>query len=252
MKEEELFEKRLQDLADASFQNNQYTFTGFLTPMEYSLFLGIEAQLHYANPTTFGGTKDCQRKMLRFGDMERLGYEEPFPIVCLKAVPLAKKFADKLTHRDFLGALMNLGIERNQIGDLCVRDNVGYFFVTTRMADYICTKLSRVKHTSVLCKQTDDIPDDWAGTLVERTIQADSERIDGMVARVYNLSRSQAAEQFRAQKVFVNGALCENFSRRVQPGDEITLRGKGKFIYDGILSQSKKGHYQMAIREYRG
>ena len=87
------------------------------------------------------GTEGCERQMLRFGSEETLGYEEAFPISCVVIRPSAPKFAEELTHRDFLGALMNLGIERDVLGDIIVRDAVGYVFCEDAMAD-----LSGKKH----------------------------------------------------------------------------------------------------------
>ena len=75
--------------------------------------------------------------MLRFGDEAMCGYDMPFPIDCIKMAPLNKKFADKLTHRDFLGALMGAGIARETVGDICVGKGSCDFFVTAEIAPYI-------------------------------------------------------------------------------------------------------------------
>ena len=77
----------------------------------------------------FGGAAGAERVMIRFGDEESLGYEQPFPIAIIKAEPVSPKFAEKLTHRDFLGAILNLGIERSTVGDIIVRESTAYFFV---------------------------------------------------------------------------------------------------------------------------
>ena len=73
----------------------------------------IKKEISYVPFDVFGGTENCERLMIRFGSEELFGYEEPFPICCLLAEPLIEKFADNFTHRDFLGAIMNLGIERD-------------------------------------------------------------------------------------------------------------------------------------------
>ena len=70
--------------------------------------------------TLFGGCDETERNIARFVDSEEPGYEEDFPIVCLEILPKSEKFAEPLCHRDFLGALMNLGIERKNIGDISV------------------------------------------------------------------------------------------------------------------------------------
>ena len=120
-KEEAIFQNRIMELAERSYKQSCYTFTEFLTLPQIDLCLSMVNRLNYAGMTFFGGATDCDRKVLRFGKTEDLGYEEPFPIVCLKIEPLAEKFAKELTHRDYLGALMNLGIQRENLGDIFVQ-----------------------------------------------------------------------------------------------------------------------------------
>ena len=121
-KEEQQLKNRIKDLADKSFRQNVYTFTGFLGLSEQDLFWKMiqKGELSYAAHKLFGGYEEAERVIVRFGAEDDLGYEEDFPIVCVHIKPLIVKFADALSHRDFLGALMNLGIERSTLGDIRV------------------------------------------------------------------------------------------------------------------------------------
>ena len=76
-------------------------------------------------------------------------------------------------------------------------------------------------------------------------------RLDGLVAEIYHLSRSQSLTLFREKRVFVNGRLMENNSRSCKPGEVVNVRGFGKFIYDGIGYTTKKGKQRVRIRIYR-
>lgn len=114
--EETLLQKRFQELAEKAYARGIYTFTNFLGLAEQDIFSRTESAISYVPHSIFGGADGCERVMVRFGDEDLCGYEQPFPIVCVKAEPLNHKFADALTHRDFLGALMNLGIDRAQLG----------------------------------------------------------------------------------------------------------------------------------------
>lgn len=144
----------IADLAKRSYSDSVYTFSGFLSLAEQSEIHAAEKDLAYAGITFFGGTDGCERQMVRFGSFENLGYEENFPIVTLVIAPLNSKFSDDLTHRDFLGAIMNLGVNRDVIGDILVRENTGYIFCDQKIARYLSENLDRVKHTSgyMLCK----------------------------------------------------------------------------------------------------
>lgn len=250
METEELIKKRFRELAQKCYQNNQYTFTGFLGLSDVSCFYEMEKELSYVPFKLWGGSELCERVMLRFGSEDMLGYEEPFPITCICAKPLAARFADELTHRDFLGALMNLGIDRSTLGDIMLLDNIGYIFCMENMADYIIEHLDKVRHTSIGCGRTTELPAFGEKDRQEVKIQISSERIDAVLAKVYRLSRSDAIEYFRQKKVFVNGRLCENNSYLLKDGDIVSARGCGKFEYCGWRNVSKKGKINACIMCY--
>ena len=241
METEELLKKRFRELGQKCYQNNQYTFTGFLSPADLACFYEIEREFSYVPYTVWGGSELCERVMIRFGSEEELGYEEEFPITCIQAKPLMAKFADELTHRDFLGALMNLGIERSTLGDILIVENAAFIFCMSNMADFIMENLSKVKHTSILCERAEEVPTLTEQDKQEVKIQISSERIDAVVSKVYKLSRNEAIEFFRQKKVFVNGRQCENNSQQLKNGDMISVRGRGKFAYCGAQNMSKKG-----------
>ena len=119
---------RIMELAEKSYSENRYMFTDFLDMSQLSLFYTVEKEVEYASPLVWGGAENCERCMVRFGSPEHFGYDEVFPITLLHCSPVQKKFSDTLTHRDFLGSVIGLGIERTKIGDIVVRDNEGYIF----------------------------------------------------------------------------------------------------------------------------
>ena len=250
METEELQKKRFRELAQKSYQNNQYTFTGFLGLADVSGFYELERELSYVPYTIWGGREGAERVMIRFGSEELLGYTQDFPITCLQIRPLAEKFADVLTHRDFLGALMNLGIERSTIGDILIEDKTAYLFCLESMADFVMENLTRVKHTTVLCRITEKVPEVDSGDAVEMKIQVSSNRVDGIVAKVCRLSRSETAVLFTQKKIFINGRLCENSSRMLAGGDVVSMRGYGKFELLEGMSLSKKGKRNLTVLYY--
>lgn len=247
---EDFFRKRLADLAEQADRTCRFTFTDFLTEAEYAEFCTVRSQLPHCGVSVSGGYENAERVMLRFGDPEQLGYEEPFPIVCICIAPLQEKFADNLTHRDFLGALMHLGIERGEIGDILVQEKSAYVFCREPMAEYICRNIERIRRTSVKCTLTDTLPE-GTGTKTEQiSVQAASERIDGVIAKVYHISRGDCNVLFRSGKVFLDGALLENNSHMLKAGEKISVRGCGKFRYAGISGKTKKGNLVLTIEKF--
>lgn len=249
-KEDILLQKRVTELAKRSFSQNIFTFTGFLSLSEQDLVYRLETELRYAGMTVFGGSESCDRKMVRFGSPEELGYEEAFPIVCIAMEPLIEKFGENLSHRDYLGALMNLGIERETLGDIFIKGKIGYLFCLDRMADYIVEQLEQVRHTHIRCRRVEGA-DYIQKEIEEQILQAASERIDAVIAKLYHVSRTQSLEYFRGKKVYVNGRLCENNSYLLKENEEVSVRGYGKFLYQGVQSQTKKGKSVIKVGIYK-
>ena len=210
----------------------------------------MERELSYVTVTVFGGTMDCERVMLRFGSTELCGYEAAFPIQCIEILPLVEKFGEELGHRDYLGALMNLGIERSTLGDLVISGKHAFLFCTEKMAPYILDTLDKVRHTSVRCQPAAQIPESTVTRLERKTVQVSAVRMDSVIAKVYNLPRSDSVALFRAKKVFVNGRLNENNSGQLKPGDKVTVRGFGRFCYVETAGETRKGKLNVAVDLY--
>lgn len=245
--EEMLFRKRLGELADKAYNNSQYLFTGFLSASELGTYYSMERELSFVPAAVFGGTADCERVMLRFGSRELCGYEEDFPIQCIEISPLSEKFGEELGHRDYLGALMNLGIERSTLGDIIIIGKHAFLFCTEKMAPYIIENLDQVRHTAVSCRIAGSIPESTVTRLERRTVQVSAARADSIIAKVYHLSRSESLDLFRAKKVFVNGRLSENNSGQLKPGDKVTVRGFGRFGFVAAAGETRKGKWNVEV-----
>lgn len=253
MDDSALIKKRLADLAKKSFGCNCYTFTDFLGLQELAAYYETEKEIRYASPAIFGGYTSAERAVIRFGNPEDLGYEEPYPIVLLKISPAQEKFADELTHRDFLGALMNLGVERSVIGDIIVTGRSAYVFCLDRISGFICSELCTVKHTTVHTEITgfDELPDSGAGQCCLKKLQVQSERTDAVTAHLMNLSRSAVLEYFRQGRIFVNGRMTDNAGYLLKKGDKVTVRGFGRYTFMGTESVSRKGKLNVTVEMAR-
>ena len=245
----ELLKKRFTELARKSHEGSYYTFSDFLGLSELSCLKEALAKAPYRYEL-FGGAPGTERVMARFGDKDEIGYEEEYPIVCIKAEPVSMKFADKLSHRDFLGALMNLGIERSTLGDIPIIDNVGYIFAKENVAAYIVESLQRVKRTDLKLSIIEDIPEGELFKTERKRIQLSGERTDALVAKVFNLSREDAGLLFSKGLVYINGRLCESRSKLPRENDVISVRGYGRMIYRGVSNLSKKGKLNAEVDVY--
>lgn len=250
-KEEIQLQRRLKDLAEKSYRQNLFTFSGFLGLAELELYYRMEKELVFAAPVLFGGDAGAERKMVRFGSPEVFGYEEAYPISCVQAKPLRLKFAEALTHRDFLGALMNLGIERSCIGDIRVGGEGGCFYCQSSLAAYICENLTQIKHTHVSCEVVEQMADTAADAPEEQEVLVSSLRIDGCLSKLYKLSRTESIALFQSARVYVDGRLVENNSRPIKAGETVNVRGYGKFTFSGVKYETKKGKLCLGMQVYR-
>lgn len=249
--DEKQIKKRFFELALRAYEQSAFSFTGFLGLSEQSLFWEIEREISYAGYTINGGNEGCDRVVVRFGNPEELGYEETFPIVCIKVTPLIKKFSDEFTHRDFLGAVMNLGIDRSMVGDIFLLENEGYVYCLEHISDYIVENLEKVKHTYVKCEIIKDSLRFVKDTGKPLEITVSSDRIDVVVAGIYQVSRSESLSFFEKGIVYVNGRLCTANARALKDGDVVNVRGKGKFLYEGISHTTRKEKYRIKVQIYR-
>ena len=167
----------------------------------------------------------------------------------IKVVPKSEKFAEELTHRDYLGAILGLGIERSLIGDILVRDRRAWFFCLSSAADMLASSLTQVRRTTVTASVvSSDVPE-LQPRYEPIRVNVASERLDAVAAAFAGLSRGQADKLFAAGKVFVNGRMTMDRSTRLKEGDILSVRGTGKAVYDGIEYETRKNRYQVRLRK---
>jgi RNA-binding protein YlmH len=237
-------QKRFDELAQRANDRGYIVFSDFLGLSEISEFSAVR----FSVPTTlWGGYENAERCIVCFGDREFLNDKSDYPIKCILIKPVNQKFADNLSHRDFLGSLMGLGIRREVLGDIIISENCGYLFCLDTIADYIIENLTQVRHTTVKCEITENLPTDVLPQPENREIIVSSERLDVIVSAIYKMSRSQVLPIFYTEKVFVNGAVQTSPSVTVNIDDKISVRGFGRFIYKGVLRTTKKDRLVISV-----
>lgn len=244
----EALKKRFIELARRADSRDGLIYSGFLSLNEQSVLSGLERTLPVP-VAFFGGAQGCERCVARFGVSEEEGFDD-YPIEIIEIAPKNEKFAGDLSHRDFLGALMHTGIEREKIGDIILRGKRAYAFVETSLAPYFADTLETVGRTSVVCRAGVDLPAGELYRTEDAAVRITSLRLDALTAQVFRLSRSEAAELFSSERVFINGALAKGPAASPKEGDIISARGLGRFIFAGISGQSKKGKLIADIKKY--
>lgn len=245
MNENELMKARLSELARRADERGYTTFSEFLNLNEISLLKASRFPVPYRLD---GGYDSAERCVAAFGAAANTA---DMPIVCLRIVPLQQKFADKLTHRDVLGALMHLGIERSTLGDILLHDNTAYLFCLETMAPYILQNLTRIRHTTVQCRLTEQVPQAALPQPESQEIIVPSLRVDAVISAVYKLSRNETAKLFASDKIFINASLISKESVLLKEGNIVSVRGYGRFHFDNTLRTTKKNRMVISVRIYR-
>ncbi len=250
MNEQEMCKKRLLDLSKQADIKGIVTFSDFLNLNELNIYHTIKNTL-YCKTEVFGGYENSERQMIAFIP-DALMFVWDYPIKCIHIVPKYPKFAEKLTHRDILGALMNLGIERNRLGDILCLENDYYVFCDEVIFPFIINELSQIRHTMVDLSEEEDYRRLQANIqLEERYDMIASNRIDCIIAKAFHLSRSEASEYLSAEKVFINGKCITNCNQFCEDGAIVSVRGKSRFIFESCNSTSKKGKLRVKFSFYK-
>ena len=198
----------------------------------------------------FGGYEQAERQMIAFHP-DALAFTWKYPITCLKVEPKARKFSEDLGHRDYLGAVLNLGIERSVIGDILIQEHTAWIFCHNKIADFLVDNLDRIRHTAVKVSVVDN-PEHYPEpqfALVTGTCS--SVRLDALIALAFQASRSSMVFFIENGQVFVNGKLITSNGYEPKEGDIISVRGKGRFIFDGVSRQTKKGRNSVKLLRYQ-
>lgn len=250
MNEQELCKKRLSDLSRQADIKGIVTFSDFLNLNEQNIYYTNKSHF-YSAAKSFGGYDNAERQMIAFIP-DALCYEWEYPIRCIRILPKYPKFAEKLTHRDVLGALMNLGIERNRLGDILCFEDSYYVFCEDSIFPFIMAELQKIKHTMVSLSEETDYEHLQANIrFEERYDMIASNRIDCIIAKAYHFSRSEAADFLAAEKVFMNGKCITNCNQSCENGAIVSVRGNSRFIFENCNTTSKKGKLRVKFSFYK-
>jgi len=157
----------------------------------------------------------------------------------------------ELSHRDYLGSLMGLGIKREMIGDILVRNDGADIIILKSISQFLFTNYEKAGRTNL---KADILPIDL---LLVPEIRYESKRdtvaslrLDSVTASAFSMSRGMAAEAINEGRVFVNNQLCQKADRLVKEGDKLTLRGKGKAILEKVGDLTRKDRTVIIIKRY--
>lgn len=237
----EAAEKLLQSI---SFVENRNTVTKFLTNFEQVVLSQIVAY-NYSDFKVefFGGFDDAERKKAKIISNEY--YDVDYDIVCLKA-KFNNKF-NKVEHRNILGAVHNLGINFNRFGDIIVLENEVYIFVDDEIADYIAMEFTKAGRVNLDFQRVDLTEVKIEKKYEDFEIVSSSFRVDSIVAKITNKSRSKVKEFLEQDFIKLNHVILRNGEKTCTPDDIISIRKYGRYVVKGYTQNKKSLKYRITI-----
>ncbi len=245
--EEKIIFSKALDKAYFCIKRHEPSFTDFLDPYKISEILRIIGNRSDFKTVVFGGIDGCERQKIGFFPEFYNEEDFVFPIDAIE-ITYNSKYSKKLAHRDFLGAMIGLGITREKIGDIIIENESAYVFIDSDIVDFVCFNLEKAGNVKVKVKSVgiDNIVLSESKNNI-RNITVSSLRLDVVLSGAFNLSRSKVSELIKAEKAFVNWALAETGSIQVRVGDTVTLRGAGRIRINEILGKTKKDRLLISI-----
>lgn len=242
------FQKRISDLADRCERTGTVTSTGFLTPAEQYALKGFSIPAEVTMVLS-GGGESCERQCAFF--LPWYMTEDDFDAgEHLRAIRLTAYFGEP-SHRDYMGAALGLGIQREWIGDIRVMGNLAYIFCLPSVEPLLRDELSKVGRHGVKAASLPlgDVPAPERQVKTV-TFTVKSLRLDAVAGGMFNLSRTAAADLIRMGAASLNYAECDKVDAPVKEGDIISLRGHGKGTLTEAGGKSRKDRTFMIAEVY--
>lgn len=245
-------EKRLADMIGDKInkvrRRESSEVTDFLDPFQQSLAESILKSCDDLTYIIYGGYAGAERARIAIMPKFWIGERVDLQISLLE-IKGNTRFKD-LNHRDFLGAILSLGLKREKIGDILVEEEGAKIAVDSLVSPFILSNLEEVNSLPVRVRE---VKPEEVVERNERTREIKgtvaSLRLDALASLGFGFSRSKIVRAIKADQVKVNWQRANDSSFQVEEGDIISLRGKGRIIIEKVLGKSRKGRIQVLIKK---
>ncbi len=237
------FDRKLEELEG----NRTYT-TAFLDPRQLELAEAALRKRNNLSYTAYGGYPEAERNVIHVFPAQHRGDLPPVTAVLVEWTG----DRESLGHRDLLGAVLALGLRRDQVGDIVIpEEGRATVMVLQAKADFVCSSLNEVGRVPVNCSIVD--PDHLAltrgnGKEIKGTVA--SLRVDSLLSLGFGLSRSKVVRLIKGGLVVINWRPVTSPSLQVEEGDQISLRGRGRILIDEVEGETRKGRIRLKLKKY--
>lgn len=255
--EDKLLVSKLLDKIEFSIKRNTVENTDFLDMRQRQILEKMLANIKFNNYVAYGGYKTAERtsiiiypdKLEDIFKQEIFDYDTIFSVVKIK---LPNELKGMYSHRDYLGAIIKIGMKRDKVGDIITSKDGAELIVLKEAERYIInglkdlTRFSKSEFSTI--GVTDLVIEEPKTQIVKIIIP--SMRIDSIVGEIIRTSRAKALGIIKEERVFINHELVIKGSKEVKENDIITVRGKGRFKIKEIISNTRKGNLVLEVEKY--
>lgn len=252
MTEDELIIAKTEDKVTQAADGYYLTNTGIMDTHEQAVARSVINRAPGVRCFLYGGYDDAERRMLVCVPKDYPVSDEEAVDGLLKVLRVRKPaISRQLTHRDYLGSILGLGIERRLVGDILVRDDGADIIIVPEIADFLVKEYHQAGRTEVktsVAELSDLIVPEGRTEIIKDTVS--SLRLDSVISSAFRLSRGKAAEAIKGGIVSVDHIECLKPDARVEEGSVLVLKGKGKAVLQEVGEESRKGRLRIKIVKY--
>lgn len=247
---------KLLDKIEFVAKRNSVEYTDFLDIRQSKMLEKVMKELKLNNYFLYGGYLEAERNVLvifpnKLEDVFKQGQFDYNSIVEVIRIKLPNELKGMYSHRDYLGAVIKIGMKREKVGDIITNNNGADLIVLKESAKYILEGLKGLTRFSKSDFEEVKIEElNIAEPKIQRLeIIIPSMRIDSIVSEAIRISRSKASDMIKEERVFINNELITKGSKEAKEGDKVTVRGKGRFKVGNVINTTKKGNLVLEIEK---
>ena len=253
-KDDKILLAQVSDKIEMCENKNKIEYTNFLDLAQIELVQNYIDKLKIENYISYGGYEQSERKLFVI-------YPEKFnstvveknlvSIVKIVRIQLPDELKGKYAHRDYLGAVIKLGVKREKVGDIIVDNDGADIIVEKDISKFLLENLSgltRFSKSKITIEKIDNLRTVEVRR-EEREIIVSSLRLDNVISELARCSRNKALDIINMERVFVNFQCETKKTKQIKTGDMVTIRGKGRFYIKELVGQTKSGRVIVKIEK---
>lgn len=254
-KDDKILLAQVLDKIEMVEKKNKIENTDFLDLAQIELVEKFINKINIKNYMNYGGFEQAERKMFVF-------YPEKFNseiveknlsnIVQIVRIELPNDLKGKYTHRDYLGAVIKLGVERKKIGDIIVDNSGADIIVLKDISKFLLDNLgslTRFSESEITIQNIEDLrPVEIKKQELE--IIVSSLRMDNVISELARCSRNKSLDIINMERVFINFQCETKKTKQIKIGDMVTIRGKGRFYIKELVGQTRSGRSVIKIEKF--